>query len=68
MQDRYIQDKGIYAVSPLAAFVSTNVLNDMAIEVFKKDGLAGLTPIIPFIDTKMIEDYIIKNMNDRAAD
>lgn len=49
---------------PLAPFVSTEVLNNIATKVLEKSGLPGLAPIMPFIDSIIIEDYITKCRKD----
>ena len=45
---------------PLAPFVNTEVLNNIATKVLEKSGLPGLAPIMRFIDSIIIEDYITK--------
>ncbi|MDF2686539.1 MAG: immR 3 [Clostridia bacterium] len=50
------------SIACIAPFISSKNLNEIAIEALNKKGLNALSPIIPFIDSKIIEDYIKSNM------
>ena len=45
-------------IAYIAPFISESILNQLAVEALEKRGLSALSPIMPFIDAKIIEDYI----------
>lgn len=49
------------ALHPIVAFVSKDTLNHIVAESLEKHGLIGFNLIMPFIDSKIIEDYILKH-------
>lgn len=46
------------AISSIAPFVSSHYLNSLAQKALAEKGLSALSPILPFIDSKIIETYI----------
>ena len=46
---------------PIVAFVSKDTLNHIVAESLERHGLMGFNLIMPFIDSKIIEDYILKH-------
>jgi len=51
------------SITSLAPFMSDATLGKLAEDALEKYGLNALSPIMPFIDTKIIEDYIDKHRN-----
>jgi hypothetical protein len=49
------------SIACIAPFISDILLNKLASEVLEKHGLNALSPIMPFIDSKIVEDYIRKH-------
>jgi transcriptional regulator with XRE-family HTH domain len=46
------------AIACMAPFISEEILNQLAVEALEKRGLSALSPIMPFIDARIVEDYI----------
>lgn len=51
------------SITSLAPFMSDATLSKLAEDALEKFGLNALSPIMPFIDTKIIENYIDMNRN-----
>lgn len=46
------------SIACIAPFVSKELINSLAIEAIKTRGLSGISSILPFIDTKILEEYL----------
>ncbi len=44
--------------SAVTPFVSTAVLNRIAVEVLRQDGPRGIAPLLPFVDSRILVDYL----------
>ena len=53
-----VKTNDLTTIASMAPFISESILNQLAVEALEKRGLSALSPIMPFIDAKIIEDYI----------
>lgn len=54
--------KDLTSITAIAPFIDDVTLNEIAAEALEKFGLNALSPIMPFIDPEIVEDYIRKHM------
>ena len=50
--------------SAVTPFVSTAVLNRIAVEVLRQDGPRGIAPLLPFVDSRILVDYLNGALNE----
>lgn len=48
------------SISPIMPFVSDSVINSIAKRVVEKEGIRGLQPLLPFIETSVLEKFLRK--------
>lgn len=51
------------SIAYMAPFISESILNRLAAEALEKHGLSALSAIMPFIDIKIVEEYIRKHLH-----
>ena len=54
----YKQTKNVASLTSIVSFISSDFLNRLAKEILDKIGLSGIGPLIPFVDSKILEEYI----------
>lgn len=57
-QNWLIGSTGPAGAAQLAPFAGTETLNRIAAETLEKEGIAALTPLLPFIDSRILEDFL----------
>ena len=52
------REHGPAGAAQLAPFAGMETLNRIAAETLEKEGIAALTPLLPFIDSRILEDFL----------
>ena len=56
----YRETDDLKRIAGITPFISEDVINEIARQALQKHGLSGVAPILPFIDSEVLEDYISK--------
>lgn len=57
-RDHLAERKDLSSIAPIAPFLPDDYLNGLARDALAKHGLNALSPIMPFIDASIVEEYI----------
>jgi transcriptional regulator with XRE-family HTH domain len=60
--DAVAKNYDLSSIACIAPFISRDVINQLAATALAEKGLDALSPIMPFIDAKIIEDYITEKI------
>ena len=53
---------GVYTIISIAQFVSEDVLSEIVIMEIEKNGFTNIMPLMPFIDSDIVSNYIRKHV------
>ena len=60
----YSDGDSILKLSGIAPFLSEETVTELAAKYIKKHGLAGASPLMPFIDSDLLEKWLTEGVPD----